>query len=61
MFNVHIVGNFDRFPSSIPSAQEVCKKLEMVLRLIADMKCNKETAVHFGERVEDIVSHDVKY
>lgn len=54
---LRIVGNFNRFSSAgIPSAKDVSKKLLVVLRLISDMKCNKETAVRFGVRVEDIVS-----
>jgi hypothetical protein len=49
------IGYINKMKSQLPILEEISKKFHNILKIIPDIKSNKEAASEFGGRIEDIV------
>ncbi len=50
-----IIEGFSSLASKSPLVLEIGKRINVILKLIPEMRCNKEAALNFGDRLEDFV------
>ena len=50
-----IIEGFSALTAKSPVVLDIGKRVNVILKLIPDMKCNKEAALNFGDRIEDFV------
>lgn len=50
-----IINGFDQVVGKSPMIVEIGNRFQLILKLIPELKSNKEAALNFGERIEEIV------
>lgn len=50
-----LIEGFNSVAHKFPAVLEIGSRLNNIMKLIPDLKCNKEAALNFGERMEDII------